>query len=136
MPNRIARILVILVGVAIILLGAYLYEITGLSLPFCYVPGNATTPNCYGGGVSHPFYFESIIVSLIGIAIVIIGSVMAYRMRTSHPKILNNQRLNYMSEFKLERQKLRDAAKQWDLEKKHALEKHNLTQIEEKTSSS
>jgi hypothetical protein len=80
--SRIARILVI-VGIVIMLLGILLYPLAGVSLPICPQP-----PNCYGGGVSHPFYFVSIILALIGIAIVI-GSVMAYRLKTSHRKILN-----------------------------------------------
>jgi hypothetical protein len=104
MPSRITIILVIFVGVAIIILGVFLYEITGISLPVCSQPPTCslTICSCYSGpsgGVSHIFYFEAIIVSLIGIAIVIIGFVMAY------------QRLTYMQEFKLERQKLRDLEK-------------------------
>ena len=82
-PNNIARILVS-GGIVITVFGFLLSEVGYVSTGVCPLPSS-----CHGGGVSHPFFIESITAALVGIAIAIIGSVMAYRLKTANPKILN-----------------------------------------------
>jgi hypothetical protein len=68
-------------GASVIVLGIVLFELGAVSSPVCPQP-----PICYGGGVSHPFYFVAVTLVLIGIAIVIIGFLMAVKLKNSNLK--------------------------------------------------
>ena len=79
------RILVF-AGVPIVLGSFLLFQIGSVSTGVCNLP-----TNCTSGSVSHPFYAEAIKLALIGIAILIIGSVQAYILKTSYPKTQNSK---------------------------------------------
>ena len=73
MPTLTPRILITM-GILVVIIGFILSEIEAVSLPVC--PGS-TAQNCFGGGISHSYLLEGILLFLIGIALVVFGFVRA-----------------------------------------------------------
>jgi hypothetical protein len=74
--TRTATILFI-IAPFVILIGLLLDQVTGVSLPLCY----QNHPNCILRPPIHPYYFESILLVIMGFAILLVATASFIRKR-------------------------------------------------------